>query len=331
MTRIAVLDDYLHFAEQAADWGSLQAQVEFFHDTVHDPHALVKRLSPFDALVTTRERTRLPREVLERLPNLKLIAGTGARQANVDMDAATRLGIVVCVTTGGGGRGNTTAELTWGLILALTRHIAWEDRQLREGRWQTRLAEGLGGKTLGILGMGRIGTTVARYGNAFEMDVIAWGPTLDAERAHRNGARLVSWDELFSLSDVLTIHVPLTDLSRGWVKARELGLMKRNAYLVNTSRGPIVEEAALLAALRNRQIAGAALDVYDVEPLPRGHPLSKLDNVLLTPHLGYATESTLRHFFTESVRNVRAWLDGSPVDVLNPLALQGGRQHPGKA
>ena len=319
MTRVAVLDDYLHIAEEAADWTSLpDTTVEFFHDTVLDQDALVDRLTGFDVLVTTRERTRFPAEVLERLPGLILIAGTGARQANIDMDAANRLGILVCTTGSLPSRGNTTSELTWALILALTRNIAWEDRQMREGRWQTRNSEGLGGKTLGILGMGRLGTLVAGYGRAFDMDVIAWGPTLDAERAAANGATYVSWEGLFSGSDILSIHVPLTDLSRGWVTAREFGLMKPTAYLVNTSRGPIVDEAALLDALSTHRIAGAALDVYDVEPLPAGHPLLNLDNVLLAPHLGYATGATLRHFFVASVENVQAWLSGSPINVFNP-------------
>ncbi len=320
--KIAVLDDYLHFANSAADWVSLGgAEIDFFHDTLLDEDALVQRLEPYSVLVTTRERTRFPRGVLERLPNLKLIAGTGGRQANIDMDAATELGIVVCITKGGSSRGNSTAELAWGLILAGTRHIAWEDRQMRQGRWQTRLAEGLGGKTLGVLGMGRLGTMIARYGNVFDMDVIAWGPTLDAERAKANGAEFVSWDELFSLSDVLSIHVPLTDLSRGWVTERELGLMKDSAFLVNTSRGPIVSEQALIDALREGRIAGAALDVYDIEPLPADHPLLSLDNVLLAPHLGYATGDALRRFFADSVENVAAWMHGMPINVLNEEVL----------
>lgn len=264
MTRIAVLDDYLNIAREAADWSSLDANVDFFHDTLIEPAALVARLKPYDVLVTTRERTRLPAQVLNGLTNLKLIAGTGRNQANVDMDRATALGIVVSTTGSAPGRGNSTAELAWGLILAVSRHIAWEDRQIRAGRWQTRPAEGLGGKTLGILGMGRLGTTVARYGTFFEMDVIAWGPTLDAARARAGGAELVSWDALFKRSDILSIHVPLTDLSRGWITRRELELMKPTAFLVNTSRGPIVDEAALIDALENGKIAGAALDVYDV-------------------------------------------------------------------
>ena len=319
MTRIAILDDYLHLAEGSADWASLPVEsIDIFDDTILDQDALVERLAPFDVLVTTRERTRFPSEVLDRLPNLKLIAGTGARQANIDMDAANRLGITVCITGSLPSRGNSTSELTWALILGVTRHIAIEDRQMRAGQWQTRSGEGIGGKTLGILGMGRLGTLVASYGNAFDMDVIAWGPTLDAERAAANGAKYVSWDELFSQSDVLSIHVPLTDLSSGWVTAREFGLMKPTSYLVNTSRGPIVDETALLDALGNHQIAGAALDVYDVEPLPGDHPLLELDNVLLAPHLGYATGDTIRHFMAASLENVRAWLNGSPINVFNP-------------
>ena len=319
MTRIAILDDYLHLAEGSADWASLPVEsIDIFDNTILDEDALVERLAPFEVLVTTRERTRFPADLLERLPNLKLIAGTGARQANIDMDAANRLGITVCITGSLPTRGNSTSELTWALILAVTRHIAIEDRQMRAGQWQTRPAEGIGGKTLGVLGMGRLGSLVAGYGKAFDMDVIAWGPTLDAERAALHGATYVSWDELFSQSDVLSIHVPLTDLSRGWVTEREFGLMKPSSYLVNTSRGPIVDEPALLAALKNDEIAGAALDVYDIEPLPVDHPLLELDNVLLAPHLGYSTGDTIRHFMAASLENVDAWLKGSPINIFNP-------------
>jgi phosphoglycerate dehydrogenase-like enzyme len=325
MVRIAVLDDYLHIAEKAADWASLPhgTAIDFFHDTLIEPLAIVKRLKPYDALVTTRERTRFPAEVLNSLTNLKLIAGTGRGQANVDLARATELRILVCTTGGTPTRGNSTAELAWGLIIAVTRHIAWEDRQMRSGRWQTRPAEGLGGKTLGILGMGRLGTMVAKYGRFFDMDVIAWGPTLDATRASANGAEYVPWDDLFRRSDILSIHVPLTDLSRGWITASELGLMRPTAYLVNTSRGPIVNEQALISALRGGRIAGAALDVYDIEPLPANHPFLQLENVLLTPHLGYSTVSGIRNFMVQSLANLRAWLDGSPTNVLNPEALPG--------
>jgi phosphoglycerate dehydrogenase-like enzyme len=319
--QVAVLDDYLHVAKDAAGWDSLGLDVTFFDTTIHETDALVERLVPFDALVTTRERTRFPREVLARLPNLKLIAGTGRRQANVDLEAATELGIPVLVTMGKGGRGNSTAELTWGLVIVLTRHITWEDRQLRDGRWQTRLSEGLRGRTLGILGLGRIGSLMASYGNLFEMDVIAWGPTLDAERAARSNVEYVAWEQLFERSDVLSIHVPLTDLSRGWITAKELGLMKSSAFLINTSRGPIVDQNALIDALKNQKIAGAAMDVYKEEPLPTDHPLLELDNVLLTPHLGYNTGSTLRQFYIASVENLEAWLNGSLINVMNEAVL----------
>ncbi len=326
MTRIAVLDDYLHAAADAADWNSLGADVAFFHDTLHDRDALIARLAPFDAIVMMRERTHFPRALLERLPNLKLLAGTGRRQNNVDLEAATELGIPVCITTGGGSHGNTTAELTWALVLALSRHVAWEDAQLRQGRWQTRSAEGLGGKTLGIMGLGRIGTVVARYARAFEMDLIAWGPTLDAQRAARHGAERVEWDALFERADILTIHVPLSDRSRGWIGAREFGLMKERAFLINTSRGPIIQQEALLDALRTRRIAGAGLDVYDVEPLPKDHPLLSLDNVLLTPHLGYSTGEMLTQFYVDSLDNLRAWMAGTPINVLNTEVLDRRRR-----
>jgi len=320
--RIAVLDDYWRIARDSANWSVLDgASVDFFHDTLIEPPGTVERLKPYDAVVTTRERTAFPAQVLEGLPNLKLIAGTGPSQAKVDIEKASELGIIVCTTGGSKRRGNDTAELCWALILGVTRHIAIEDRQMREGRWQTRSAEGLGGKTLGILGLGRLGTAVAGYGNHFDMDVIAWGPTLDTERASANGVTYVPWDELFSRSDVLSVHVPLTDLSRGWITEREFGLMKRSAFLVNTSRGPIIDEPALIRALEEKQIAGAALDVYDVEPVQPGHPLLKLDNVLLSPHLGYSTVRTIENFMELSVENLVKWMDGEPQNVLNPDAL----------
>ena len=326
MTRIAVLDDYMGVAEGAVDWNSLGVEVEFFCDTIHDEDALVARLQCFDALVTMRERTRFPRAVLERLPKLKLIAGTGRRQANVDHRAATELGIPVCVTVGSGAQGNTTAELTWALVLAVSRHIAWEDGQMRQGRWQTRIAEGLAGKTLGIMGLGRIGSIIAGYGRVFGMHVIAWGPTLDAQRASANGVEYVAFDELFSRADMLSIHLLLSEQSRGLVTARELGLMKKSAFLVNTARGAIVDEAALIAALKNEVIAGAALDVYEREPLPAEHPLLALDNVLLTPHLGYNTGATLQQFYEACMENLQAWLAGAPTNVINAEVLDKRRR-----
>ena len=326
MTRIAVLDDYMKMAEGAVDWALLDAEVEFFYDTIHDEDALVARLQSFDALVTMRERTRFARSVLERLPNLKLIAGTGRRQANVDHAAATELGIPVCVTVGSGGQGNSTAELTWALVMAVTRHIAWEDGQMRQGRWQTRIAEGLAGRTLGIMGLGRIGTIIAGYGKVFGMEVIAWGPTLDTERAAASGVEYVAFDELFARADVLSIHVLLSELSRGLVRARELGLMRPSSFLVNTARGAIVEETALVAALKEGVIAGAALDVYEQEPLPADSPLLALDNVLLTPHLGYNTGATLQQFYEASVQNLRAWVAGAPTNVINDQVLDRRRR-----
>ena len=296
MTRIAVLDDYLRCAAAAADWASLGAEIDFFYDTLHQIDALVARLAPYDVLVTMRERTRFPRAVLEKLPNLKLIAGTGRRQANVDCEAATELGIPVCVTVGTGAGGNTTAELTWALVLALTRHVAWEDRQLRQGRWQTRIAEGLAGRTLGIM-------------------------TLDAERAAQSGVAYVAFDELFACSDVLSIHVLLSEQSRGLVAARELERMRRSAFLVNTARGAIVDQDALVAALKDGAIAGAALDVYEEEPLPADSPLLTLDNVLLTPHLGYNTGATLVQFYEAALENVRAWIAGAPTNVIHEAVL----------
>ncbi len=321
--RIAVIDDYQGIAEDLADWASIpDAEVSFFHDVIA-PEDMPTQLAGFDVLQMMRERSRVPGEVLRQLPDLKLLSGTGRRQPHVDMDEATRLGIAV---TGTDGAGDSTPELVWGLIIGVTRHIGWEDQRMREGAWQTRLGYGLGGRTLGILGMGRIGTKTALTAQqAFGMNVIAWGPTLTAERAAQSGVTYVSWDELFSQADVLTIHVPLTDLGRGWVTEREFGLMKPTAYLVNTSRGPIVREAALLDALRTGQVAGAALDVYDVEPLPAGHPLLAQDNVLLSPHLGYATLDSLASFYGNSVENIRAWASGEPINVLNPDALANAR------
>ena len=315
--KMAVLDDYWHIAEDAADWSLLrEVSVDFFHDTLIDPDAIIQRLHSYEILVTTRERTRFPAQVLEGLTNLRLISGTGTGQANVDMRKANELGITVCTTSGSRGRGNTTAELTWALILGITRHIAWEDRHIRQGKWQERQADGLGGKKLGILGMGRLGTIVAGYGNHFDMDVIAWGPTLNASRAAEHGVEYVSWERLFEEADILSIHVPLTELSRGWITGRELSMMKPGAFLVNTSRGPIINKAALVHALQTGQIAGAALDVYDIEPLPVNDPLLKLDNVLLTPHLGYSTVNTIQGFMRLSLENVRAWLAGVPQNVL---------------
>jgi len=258
------------------------------------------------------------------LNDLKLLSGTGRRQPHVDMAEAGKLGIAI---TGTDSAGDSTPELVWGLIIAVTRHIGWEDQRIREGKWQTRLGYSLAGKTLGVLGMGRIGTkTAITAQQSFGMNVIAWGPTLTKQRATASGVTYVGWSELFSLSDVLTIHVPLTSLSRGWVTKRELRLMKETAFLVNTSRGPIVEKLDLLEALRNKSIAGAALDVYDFEPPSKEDPFFDLDNVLLTPHLGYATIDTLSGFYQSSVENIKAWAEGNAINLLNQDSLVNPRR-----
>jgi phosphoglycerate dehydrogenase-like enzyme len=320
MVRIAILDDYPNIARQIADWDGIPgAEIVTFTDHLAEPNRLCERLLAFDVVQMTRERTPFPATVLERLPDLKLLSGNGRRQSHVDMETASKLGIIV---TGTGGSGGSTAELAWGLIIGIMRHIPWEDQAMRMGRWQTRLGDSLGGKTLGILGMGNIGTRMATIAQLFDMKVIAWGPTLTAERASASGATFVAWDELFSRADVLTIHVPLTDLSRGWVTENEFELMKPSAYLVNTSRGPIVDERALIDALVEHRIAGAALDVYDQEPLPSNHPLLSLDNNVLSPHLGYVSRQGLGKFFSDAVDNIKAWIAGDPTNVLNEDALK---------
>ena len=315
MTRIAILDDYQGVAMQMADWDSLPdgCQVEAFHDHVADMAVLADRLRDFDILCIMRERTPFRRDMLSRLPNLKLLVTTGMRNASVDVAAAQELGIAVC---GIAGSAHTTPELTWGLILALQRHICAEHRAMKAGAWQTTVGRGLAGSTLGLLGLGRLGSDVARVGRAFRMNLIAWSENLTAERAAEHGATRVEKDELFAEADVLSIHLLLSARSRGLVGARELGLMKPSAVLVNTSRGPIVDEAALVEALRDGTIAGAGLDVYDTEPLPRGHPLRSLDNAVLTPHLGYVTADTFAVMYPQTLECVQAWLAGNPVRVV---------------
>ena len=317
MPRVAILDDYQNVAMGLADWKSLPAgtDVVAFRDHLHDLDAVAKRLADFDVVVAMRERTAFPRALLDRLPKLRLLVTTGMRNASIDMKAAADRGVTVCGTS---GLPYPTAELTWGLVLALFRRIAVEDRATREGTWQTTLGLGLNGKTLGVIGLGTLGSRVARYGKAFEMEVLAWSQNLTAERAAEEGATLVGKDELLRRSDVVSIHLVLSDRSRGLVGARELGLMKRTAYLVNTSRGPIVDEAALIRALQDGTIAGAGLDVFEPEPLPLDHPFRSLPNTVITPHLGYVTEETYRVFFGHALEDVQAFLRGAPVRVLKP-------------
>jgi phosphoglycerate dehydrogenase-like enzyme len=307
--RIAVLDDYQNVALTMADWSCVasKAEITVFTDHVGEPDVVVARLQPFDVVCVMRERTPLSREVLERLPRLKMIASTGPGNASIDMQAAQERNIHV---TGTGYRSAPTIELTWALILAAVRNVVGEASSLRSGGWQTSVGQGLSGRVLGVLGLGRIGGEIARIGTMFGMDVIAWSQNLTPQRAREARAAWVSKEELFGRSDVLSIHLVLSDRSRGLVNGADIAAMKPTSWLINTSRGPIIEQDALLAALRSKSIAGAALDVFDVEPLPAGHPLRTLPNVLATPHIGYVTEDLYRTFYSDVVANIAAWLDG---------------------
>ncbi len=319
---IAVLDDYQNIALEMADWSSLdgRATITVFNDHLADPDRVVDRLLPFDVVCVMRERTPLPRAIIERLPRLKLIASTAFRNASIDIAAAAERGIEVMHT---GYDSSPTVELTWALILASARHIVAENASLRSGGWQRAIGDGLRGKTLGVLGLGNIGSQIARVGLAFGMEVIAWSQNLTAEKAEAQGVRLTSKDELFRQADIVTIHLVLSGRTRGLVGAAELATMKPSARLVNTSRGPIVEEAALVDALRERRIAGAAIDVFDVEPLPSDHPYRSLENALATPHIGYVSRELYRTFYGDTVKNIAAWLDrrnGSPRQPENERA-----------
>ena len=317
VARVALLDDYQGVALSMADWKSLPTgtEVAVFKDHLADEDALAARLADFDIVMALRERTPFPRSLLERLPKLKLLITAGMRNASIDMKAAGERGVLVCGTA---GLPYPTAELAWGLILSLARRIPSEDRATREGRWQTSVGLGLNGKTLGVLGLGTLGSRAARVGRAFEMEVLAWSQNLTAERAAEVGAALVPKDELLARSDFVSIHLVLGERTRGLIGARELGLMKRSAYLVNTSRGPIVDEAALIHALTDGTIAGAGLDVFDEEPLPPDHPFRRLPNTAITPHLGYVTEETYRVFYGQALEDIKAYLGGTPLRVLRP-------------
>jgi phosphoglycerate dehydrogenase-like enzyme len=315
--RIAILDDYQQVALRLADWGRMPpgSDVLAFRDHLTGVDSLSKRLKGFDVVVAMRERTAFPADLLKRLTDLRLLITTGMRNASIDLAAATQEGIPVCGTRGGGP---STAELAWGLILSLLRHIPQEHESVRKGGWQTTLGVDLKGKTLGLLGLGNLGSHMAVIGRAFGMTVIAWSQNLTPERAAECGALLVTKDELFSRSDIISIHLQLSDRTRGLVGVRELGLMKREAYLVNTSRGPIVDESALLACLRSHSIAGAGIDVYEPEPIRSDHPLRSVENAITTPHLGYVTKETYDVFYGDAVEDVLAYVGGKPVRVLNP-------------
>ena len=318
--RIAVLDDYQSVAKDMADWSQLPpgTEVVYFSDHLTSEDALAERLGGFDVVMGMRERTAFPRSLLARLPNLRLLVTTGRRNASFDIEAASELGIAV---SGTNGAGEGPTELTWGLILALVRQIPLEDRLSREGKWGTTVGMGLKGKTIGLLGLGHIGSLVARVANAFEMNVIAWSQNLTAERTAECQATLVDKDTLFRDSDIVSVHVVLSQRTRGLVAAHELALMKPTAYLVNISRGPIVDEAALVDVLQRKAIAGAALDTFDVEPLPDGHPLLQLDNTLICPHLGYVTDESYRAMYAGVIEDIRAFASGEPVRMINEDVL----------
>ncbi len=318
MTRLAILDDYQNVALQMADWKSLGSEVavEVFHDTLSDQDALAERLSDFEIVVAMRERTPFRSPLLERLAKLKLLITTGMRNASIDLKAAAERGIIVCGTD---VVSSPTVELTWGLILALARHIPREDEGMRCGRWQTTVGVGLEGRVLSLLGLGNLGSRVAVIGKAFQMRMIAWSQNLTAEHAASLGVERVEKEELFRRAHFINIHVVLSKRSRGLVDVPELSAMKPTAYLINTSRGPIVNEKALIAALEGRKIAGAALDVYDQEPLPADHIFRRLDNVVLTPHLGYVTVENYRQMYTQAIEDIRAFLDGKPVRIISAL------------
>jgi phosphoglycerate dehydrogenase-like enzyme len=307
---VAILDDYQHVALRLADWSGVRrhAEITVFNDHIADPSAVVERLRPFDVVCVMRERTPLTREILQQLPNLRLIASTGPRNASIDSQTAADLGIAVTAT---GYDSTPTIEFTWSLLLASMRGIDREAASLKAGGWQTSLGSNLRGKVLGVVGLGNIGREVARIGVAFGMKVIAWSQNLTKEKANAAGATLVDKQTLFREADVVTVHLVLSGRTRGLIGVPEFALMKPTARFVNTSRGPIVDEAALIEALQSRGIAGAAVDVFDVEPLPPDHPFRKLDNVLATPHLGYVTEDLYRTFYADAAANIATWLEAN--------------------
>jgi phosphoglycerate dehydrogenase-like enzyme len=314
--RCAVLDDYQNVAMKLADWGKIAGDVDVtvFNNHMSRPDEVHRALKDFHIVCMMRERTPFRRNTIEALPDLKLLITTGARNASIDMAAAAERGITVCSTS---GYGNPTTGITFGLILELTRRIGFEHARLKAGEpWQATLGSDIEGKTLGVIGLGKLGARVAGVAKAFGMKVIAWSPNLTAEKCTAAGVDYATKADLFRNADIVTIHVQLGDRSRGMVGAQEFGLMKPTAYLINTSRGPIVEETALIAALNERRIAGAGLDVFDVEPLPLDHPFRRMDNVVITPHLGYVSRQNYEHYFPDIVENIRAFIDGTPVRVI---------------
>jgi phosphoglycerate dehydrogenase-like enzyme len=328
MPQVAILDDYAGVALDVADWSPVQMRSDV---TVFDRHLseaeAADALRPFDVVCTLRERMAFPRTLIERLPNLKLITIVGRSLPNLDLAAASACGVLVAHSDFANPRfsavRDATPELAWGLMIATVRNLAEEHRRMRDGAWQTTMGVTLSGKTLGLLGLGRVGKRMAKYAQVFGMEVVAWSQNLTDETAAAAGAHRVEKAALFEESDVVSIHLVLSERTRGLVAEPELALMKPHAYLINTSRGPIVDEAALIAALRSGRIAGAGLDVYDIEPLPPDHPLRLLPTVTLSPHLGYVTREMLGAFYADTVEAVVGWLHGTPIRIANPEALQG--------
>jgi phosphoglycerate dehydrogenase-like enzyme len=316
MIRAAILDDYQNVAMSFADWSPIAKDVEVkvFTEPFKSRNEAIKALQGFAVIVGMRERTPFPRAMIEALPDLKLLITTGARNNSFDLKAAAERGVTVCGT---GGFGSPTTGIVFGLLLELTRRIGFENARLKAGQpWQVTIGPDLEGMTLGVLGLGKLGQRSAAVAKAFGMNVIAWSQNLTPEKAAAAGATYVSKEELFAKADVITIHVVLSDRSRGLVGAADLGRMKNTAYLINTSRGPIIDEAALIAALKGKRIAGAGLDVFDVEPLPLDHPYRTMDNVVITPHLGYVSTQNYAKYFPDIVTDIRAFLDGKPVRVV---------------
>jgi phosphoglycerate dehydrogenase-like enzyme len=305
--KIAILDDYQGIALKMAEWSLIPGnpEIKVFRDHVAELEKLVQRLLPFDILCIMRERTPMTAELIDRLPNLKLIASTGERNSSIDTEATNRRGITVLNTNYVSA---PTIEFVWSMILAIVRNITIENASLRSGGWQTGVGGDLKGKTLGVLGLGHVGSAVAAIGKAFGMNIIAWSPNMTIEKAELSGALFVSKEELFRQSDILTIHLILSGSTRGIIGEADLDLMKSSAYFINTSRGPLVNETALIKVLKNKKIAGAAIDVFDTEPLPANHPFRSLPNVLATPHLGYGTKFLYEIFYRDSVENIRKWI-----------------------
>jgi phosphoglycerate dehydrogenase-like enzyme len=312
----AILDDYQNCAFDFADWASLDGvALKNFTSAIPTPEELVEKVSGCEIIVAMRERTRFDAALLARLPRLKLLITTGMRNNAIDVGAASARGISVCGTR---SLSTPAPELTWGLLLALARHIPADVGSVRAGeKWQTRIGTGLSGKTLGIIGLGKIGSQIARYAHAFDMKVLAWSRNLTREMCQTAGAELApGMDALLQRADIVTLHIVLTDSTRGILGARELGLLKPTALLVNTSRGPLIDEKALMQTLTEKRIAGAALDVYDVEPLPSSHPLRTLPNVVTTPHVGYVTRENYQIFYNDAVEDIQAWQKGTPIRTL---------------